>query len=427
MKTRKYAGLVIVLLALGVVHSTNAQDDDWQWIDTGFNTILLDIEFPEGQNQIGYAVGETLTYKGEGVVIKTVDGGDAWTQLTPDGIPGLECMSFVDVNTGYAAGWDGYMIKTTDGGVTWDTLEVASDIWLINDIEFIDANQGVLFEDEHVYTTQDGGYSWAAGTGITHVCLEVDYADPNTLFAVGYDNSIFKSVDGGDTWATVHAGAHQELLLGVNFLDPNHGTAVGDYSMIMNTTDGGDTWNYTPLIGDMLLKSAYMWDVNTTYTCGTPEYVFKTTDGGESWFSDYDGTTQRAFNRITFTDNRTGFICGSGGVVLRKAGLEPLMGITPDSIVFEDTVVGRCSCRIMTISNTGNATLEVSDITSSLDEVIVSKTSFSVEPGHSQDVIVFFVPDEPGMVEGTLELVSNDDLNGPSEIEVTGQGLFGDV
>ena len=95
--------------------------DGWQWIETGFDFILMDIEFPEGQNQVGYAIGQTLTYNGDGIVIKTEDSGQTWTQLTPDGIPGLEEMSFIDMQTGYAAGWDGYVIKTTDGGATWDT------------------------------------------------------------------------------------------------------------------------------------------------------------------------------------------------------------------------------------------------------------------------------------------------------------------
>jgi hypothetical protein len=36
--------------------------DGWQYIETGFNFILMDIQFPEGQNQIGYCVGQSLTY-----------------------------------------------------------------------------------------------------------------------------------------------------------------------------------------------------------------------------------------------------------------------------------------------------------------------------------------------------------------------------
>jgi len=297
----------------------------WERIDTGFDTILMDVEFPDGQSRIGYAVGESLTYRGEGIVIKTTDGGDTWMRLTAEGIPGLEAMSFVDVNTGYAAGWDDYVIKTTDGGITWETVAMVDEMLVVTDIEFKDPNHGVLFEGENVYVTEDGGRTWNAGTGITRVCHEVTWASEETLFAVGNDNYVFTSTDGGYTWATVHAGRLQELLLGVDFLNPDYGIAVGDYSTVLRTIDGGKTWSRASFPGDMLLKSVFLLDADVAYLCGTPEYVFKTTDGGATWISDYEGNWERAFNRIRFTDDGTGFICGSGGILLRKAG----RGIAP--------------------------------------------------------------------------------------------------
>ena len=123
------------MFAIFIACFVHAQD--WEVIDTGFDFILMDMEFPEGQDQIGYCVGQTYTYNGDGIVIKTTDGGDTWTQLTEDEIPGLTGMSFLDVNTGYAIGWDDYVIKTIDGGETWETLDVASGMWSFNyDIEF---------------------------------------------------------------------------------------------------------------------------------------------------------------------------------------------------------------------------------------------------------------------------------------------------
>ncbi len=64
----------------------------WKWIETGFNYILMDIEFPEGQSEIGSAISESSTYRDEGIAIKTVDGGDTWTRLTRAGILPLEAM-----------------------------------------------------------------------------------------------------------------------------------------------------------------------------------------------------------------------------------------------------------------------------------------------------------------------------------------------
>ncbi len=140
--------------------------DGWEWIETGFNFILMDIEFPEGQNQIGYSIGQSLTYNGDGIVIKTTDGGTTWNQLTPDGIPGLQGCSFLDVNTGYAAGWDGYLIKTTDGGVTWDTIVIQPAIWQIKDVEFWDINHGVVTAwTDGTFVTEMAELTWTEATG----------------------------------------------------------------------------------------------------------------------------------------------------------------------------------------------------------------------------------------------------------------------
>ncbi len=83
--------------------------DGWQWIETGFNFILMDIEFPEGQNQIGYAIGQTYTYNGDGIVIKTEDSGQTWTQLTPDNDGLFEGLLQIESNDP-----DNGMIKTPE-------------------------------------------------------------------------------------------------------------------------------------------------------------------------------------------------------------------------------------------------------------------------------------------------------------------------
>jgi hypothetical protein len=111
----------------------------------------------------------------------------------------------------------------------------------------------------------------------------------------------------------------------------------------------------------------------------------------------------KAFYTVTFTDNYTGFICaGSNGIVLRKEGLEmvPAISVEPESISFDDTYVGETSTALLTISNSGLETLIVSDITSTNDVFNVDLTSFTVEPGNSQDVDITFTPDNEGVFEG---------------------------
>ena len=399
----------------------------WEWIETGFNYILMDIEFPEGQNQVGYSIGQSLTYNGVGIVIKTTDGGSTWTQLTPNGIPGLEAMSFVDMQTGYAAGWDGYVIKTTDGGVTWDTLTVASGMWEINDIEFYDENQGIIIEGPYVYITDDGGETWEAASQLDKGGFNVEYLDQNTLVVGANENYIYKSVDGGYTWQVKNTGIIGELLLGVDFLDANYGMAVGDYGNILTTYDGGESWSVDLQVGDQLLHSVYIWDEDTSWIVGTPELVYKTTDGGIDWNPAFNGNWQKAFYKVTFTDNYTGFICGgSGGIVLRKEGLPeiPEIVVSNNSIVYNPTQVGQSSVETFTISNMGYGNLEITNIASTNSSFTVNITSSTIEPGGAQEIEVIFTPDEVGLFEGTLSIISNDPNYPTVEIQLQGEGYL---
>jgi hypothetical protein len=70
-----------ILLQNWRIPETNEPATGWEWIETGFTYILVDIGFPEGQSQIGCTIGESLTYKGEGLVLKSVDGGNTWVRL----------------------------------------------------------------------------------------------------------------------------------------------------------------------------------------------------------------------------------------------------------------------------------------------------------------------------------------------------------
>ena len=401
--------------------------DGWQWIETGFNYILMDVQFPEGQNQVGYTVGQSLTYNGVGIVLKTTDSGGTWTPMTPAGIPGLTGMSFININTGYAIGWDDYLIKTTDGGLTWDTITYATGTFsFYYDIEFYDEDHGVILAGVDVYVTNDGGATWTMGNGITYSCTMIEYANESTLFAVGNEDHIYKSTDGGYTWTLKNSAGNGTVLLGVDFLNDQYGMASGDYGHIYKTTDGGETWLFDDQIGDVLLHAPFIWNEDTAWVVGTPEYVFKTTNGGVSWNSAYNGNWQRAFYRIIFTDNYTGFISSSGGVILRKEGLPllPAINVSPLSVNFDDTFVGESTSEVITITNVGLATLDVSNITSTNDAFTIDITSVMIEPGSNQTITVTFTPDDEGLFEGIIQIQSNDPGLNQVDVLVSGTGMI---
>ena len=87
---------------------------------------------------------------------------------------------------------------------------------------------------------------------------------------------------------------------------------------------------------------------------------------------------------------------------------DPQITLSDDHIDFGDIFAGTTITETFTVSNTGNAVLEVTDIYADLDAFTVDVTSFTLVPGASMEVEIMFAPDVPGIYEADLTLENND-------------------
>jgi photosystem II stability/assembly factor-like uncharacterized protein len=106
-------------------------------------------------------------------------------------------------------------------------------------------------ERGHVLISDDGGRAWRQVVVPTRATLTAVYfQDALHGVAVGHDEVILASVDGGASWALAHASPEaQQPLLAVWFRDARNGIAVGAYSSVFATHDGGASWkaeNFAP-------------------------------------------------------------------------------------------------------------------------------------------------------------------------------------
>jgi photosystem II stability/assembly factor-like uncharacterized protein len=290
---------------------------------TGTTFILYGMSFPSGQNNIGYACGMHITYNGNGVIVKTVDGGNNWTQIWPVSgtVNGLQGIWFTSELVGFACGWNNYFIKTTDGGTTWNPITVGTGVWYYVDVEFWDSNNGIALakmnnpSDQAAFITSDGGNNWVPSTSglATADVMGLSYASQTMVYAVGTSGNVYKSTDGGHNWSV--ASTVSAMGFGIDFANTNFGVVGGEEKMFA-TTNGGSSWStYTTGYENFYASKAFA--DGTGYIGGTDNHIFKTTNFGSTWAMETSSGGSSTLYRIRFTENGTGFACGSQGTILK--------------------------------------------------------------------------------------------------------------
>lgn len=310
-------------LLSGTTTVTTTIPTEWEKLNIGFDYIIRDIEFPGGNDFTAFAAGESLTYNGDGIVLRTDDGGDTWTELWTGEDQGIEAMSFPSQWTGYVGGWNQYFAKTEDSGNTWVQQTPVPDTYIYTGIEFKDEWNGVVTAQTDfgmaVYTTNDGGTTWIEGSGLAAIPYKLTYVEGDTYFLVTNAGQIQKSTDNGATWTTVFTTPGNELLVGIAFNDSMNGIATAD-SDVYRTTDGGITWTGQEVIEGVIWRDAAWFDADNVTLVGTPEIIAQSEDGGATWPENNLGTTtfNEALYDVVFTPNGTGYIVGAHGVLFRK-------------------------------------------------------------------------------------------------------------
>jgi photosystem II stability/assembly factor-like uncharacterized protein len=103
-------------------------------------------------------------------------------------------------------------------------------------------------ERGHVLLSDDKGATWRQAKSVpTRAMLTAVYfADAEYGWAVGHDETVLNTLDGGETWTRSHfAPESQQPLLDLWFANRISGIAVGAYGAYLTTNDGGRHWAST--------------------------------------------------------------------------------------------------------------------------------------------------------------------------------------
>ncbi|HZF25557.1 MAG TPA: YCF48-related protein [Steroidobacteraceae bacterium] len=115
---------------------------------------------------------------------------------------------------------------------------------LLLDAAMAGSRMVIVGERGHVLLSDDQGKAWRQARVPTRATLTgVFFLDAQHGWAVGHDEVILRSEDGGETWTRTHFAPEKEQpLLDVWFADADNGFAFGAYGTILASHDGGRSW-----------------------------------------------------------------------------------------------------------------------------------------------------------------------------------------
>lgn len=262
----------------GTIIRTTDGGVTWSNQDPGGTDVLNNVFFLNAN--LGWVVGDN------GTILRTTDGGAHWTRSPVSTGADFQGIAFIDASNGWATGdtpiqyagadvgfsdFQASIWHTTDGGQTWSPQSVPSSAALLKRVTFVNANTGfaaglkVSGYDSYggpqflgaIYGTTDGGHTWnevfATSAGFTFTSLY--FTDASNGWAAGFPHAsdygyafTFHTTDGGKTWQPQKMGGFYTQVRDIHMLDSSRGYAagtdyVGEGSAVWRTSNGGATWN----------------------------------------------------------------------------------------------------------------------------------------------------------------------------------------
>jgi photosystem II stability/assembly factor-like uncharacterized protein len=173
---------------------------------------------------------------------------------------------------------------------------------------------------------------------------DIAFGSPSVGFYGNGEGRIFRSADGGDSWAQVW---HQPgtFVRALGFIDETSGimgnVGVGSFPGVSDTTplyrtgDGGTSWEEAAIEGPVpagicaieIVRSAFIdrgeraerTIVHAAGRVGGPAFYLRSSDGGRSWTSRDLGKQVSAIYDVKFLTPQIGFLAASAGADLASS------------------------------------------------------------------------------------------------------------
>lgn len=213
----------------------------------------------------------------------------------------------------------GRILLSDDSGKTWRSVASGTEATL-NAVRFVNAKTGFAVGwDETILRTDNAGESWSqvnsdpsADNGLFAVIGLPD----NSELAVGAYGLALQSAD-GKSWQIEHndtldPDAHMNSLFSP---EPGHLVIAGEAGSVYVSEDAGKVWRHLEFPYEGSLFGGMALGPQDWLVYGLRGHVFRTQDGGAHWAQVETGTTQGIMGATRLKDGRV-VLVGNGGVAM---------------------------------------------------------------------------------------------------------------
>lgn len=183
--------------------------------------------------------------------------------------------------------------------------------------------------------------TWVSLPSLSGNLQDIHFVNNSTGWLAG--PSIYKTTNGGANWNI----QLNEFATTIHFIDENTGMTGGNF--IRRTTNGGINWQSNFSVAN--IADITFTDNLTGWACGSASVagnIYKTTNAGESWTLIFSSSTNSGggFRAMHFLDNNTGWVTGSSGRTFKttNSGInwisQPTGTFTNYDIYFADNLTG---------------------------------------------------------------------------------------
>jgi len=254
-----------------------SEDSGASWVEANQNAGVGGIQYTAYPKEGHLFIGNNQK------LAKTTDGGESWTEITPDSIAFLTNIFFLDENYGWVGDRLGNIHLTQDGGESWTAIAINPGNHFVQPV-FKDQLNGYASVKRDVYQTSDGGFSWEllSSNAFGNYTDFFEIVDGQTMVATPNDRSVSRTTDGGQSWQNTFPSESREFVRGLHALPDGRVWVAGDVRSILASSDAGLTYE-DQIPGTR--KDAFFIefaDFDHGWAVCTDE-VLKTTDGGNHW------------------------------------------------------------------------------------------------------------------------------------------------